>query len=121
MQHCHKKNLQNPKKFVFLYLGFGSQVAFFMHIRYIHMDGKILRLQNFSILEKTLICLILGFQKSKFGKFFGSVEWVAEELGTKEENIWKALERLERKGIVEKNGDEWIISVDFINQIEKGG
>lgn len=79
-----------------------------MNIKFVWVPGEICRRTDLSMVEKVLISLVLGFQR-KGGKFFGTVEWVAEQLGTKEENIWKAFERLEKKGILRREGDEWYV------------
>ncbi len=80
-----------------------------MNIKFIWVSGEIARRTDLSMVEKVLISLVLGFQRK--GKFFGSVEWVSEQLGTKEEIIWKAFERLEKKGIMRREGDEWYVEL----------
>lgn len=103
------ENIKKCSIFVVVWL---CQCGDIVNVKFVICDGKILRRRDLAILEKVLISLIWGFQRTT-GKFFGSVEWVSEQLGTSEDKIWKALERLEAKGLIRKEGDEWYISEEI--------
>lgn len=73
-----------------------------------------MRKQNLNTVEKVLIGLVLGFQLNG-RKCFAQTDWILDQLGLREDIFWKCVERLEKLGILQKIGDEWLINLEELN------
>jgi hypothetical protein len=91
-------------------------------MNFLLIDGKLLKNQVFMAVDKLILSYIFNLKKAN-KKFFGTVQYLAAELGTKEELLSKRINILVDKGILERTVDGITLAVeydDLINfQIQK--
>lgn len=83
----------------------------FMNLRFLFLPGWLVKQQNLNSFEKMLVGLILGFQANGL-KCFAQPHWIIDQFGTRDDVFWKSVERLEKLGIITRQGDEWYVNIE---------
>lgn len=91
-----------------------------MDIKFTIIPGFVLRATKLASGEKIVFCIIRNFCKNG-QKFFGKLDWLAEQVGIEEKEVVKILQILTKKNLIygDETGYKLAIEEEFIEDYFK--
>lgn len=81
-------------------------------MKFLIIDGKLLKNKTFLMADKVLLSYIFNLQKAG-KKFFGTINYLSDELGSSEESLEKRINFLIERGVLRRCADGIELTLEY--------